>query len=334
MNEEWFGICAKGQTDERGHYQLYPRVAYYALQKVHKKNAIMTHVLKNKNFEIEIDLPLANYNSSRFDWTGKIVSVKYKNISISTTEKMNVNDDFRYGKGFYNEFGINAAVGFDETKEGDWFHKIGVGLLKKDGGEYLFSRDYEIQPAVFDVTAKPDKIIICCTSQNMNGYSYILTKEIALVETGFIIKYHLKNTGEKTIKTNEYVHNFIAVNKELTSSDYILKFPFHIKPELFESNVNPEEKVEFGQKEITFNGTPDKQFFFGNLSGNENVEATWELINTKNKIGMRETGSFKTSRVNLWGWKHVISPELFFDISVEPGKDLEWARTYSVFEIN
>jgi len=37
MNEEWFGICAKGPTDERGHYQLYPRAAYYALQKVHKK---------------------------------------------------------------------------------------------------------------------------------------------------------------------------------------------------------------------------------------------------------------------------------------------------------
>ena len=38
MNEEWYGICAKGQTDERGHYQLYPRAAYYALQQAHKLN--------------------------------------------------------------------------------------------------------------------------------------------------------------------------------------------------------------------------------------------------------------------------------------------------------
>lgn len=38
MNEEWFGICAKGQTDARGLYQLYPRAAYYALQQVHKLN--------------------------------------------------------------------------------------------------------------------------------------------------------------------------------------------------------------------------------------------------------------------------------------------------------
>ena len=36
MNEEWFGICAKGQTDSRGLYELYPRAAYYALLDAHK----------------------------------------------------------------------------------------------------------------------------------------------------------------------------------------------------------------------------------------------------------------------------------------------------------
>jgi beta-galactosidase len=32
MNEEWFGICAKGRPDERGLYEVYPRTAYYMLQ--------------------------------------------------------------------------------------------------------------------------------------------------------------------------------------------------------------------------------------------------------------------------------------------------------------
>lgn len=35
MNEEWFGICAKGQTTPRGLYSLYPRAAYYALKEAH-----------------------------------------------------------------------------------------------------------------------------------------------------------------------------------------------------------------------------------------------------------------------------------------------------------
>jgi len=35
MNEEWFGICAKGPTNQRGLYDLYPRAAYYALKEAH-----------------------------------------------------------------------------------------------------------------------------------------------------------------------------------------------------------------------------------------------------------------------------------------------------------
>ncbi|WP_242092438.1 glycoside hydrolase family 2 TIM barrel-domain containing protein [Aestuariivivens sediminicola] len=38
MNEEWFGICAKGPTSPRGLYDLYPRAAYYALKEAHRLN--------------------------------------------------------------------------------------------------------------------------------------------------------------------------------------------------------------------------------------------------------------------------------------------------------
>ena len=38
MNEEWFGICAKGPTNARGLYDLYPRAAYYALKEAHHLN--------------------------------------------------------------------------------------------------------------------------------------------------------------------------------------------------------------------------------------------------------------------------------------------------------
>lgn len=38
INEEWFGICAKGPTDENGIYPLYPRTAYYTLKKAHRIN--------------------------------------------------------------------------------------------------------------------------------------------------------------------------------------------------------------------------------------------------------------------------------------------------------
>jgi hypothetical protein len=52
MNEEWFGICAKGKTNAKGFYELYPRAAYYALKEVHqldpynKSNNIEQHFSK------------------------------------------------------------------------------------------------------------------------------------------------------------------------------------------------------------------------------------------------------------------------------------------------
>jgi hypothetical protein len=38
MNEEWFGVCAKGPTNLRGLYDLYPRASYYALKQAHQLN--------------------------------------------------------------------------------------------------------------------------------------------------------------------------------------------------------------------------------------------------------------------------------------------------------
>jgi hypothetical protein len=293
----------------------------------------MPHILKNKDLEIHIDLPDENYKASRFDRTGKIVKVKFQNVLLSSVERTDCENEDHFGKGFYNEFGIDTALGFDEAEIGDWFHKIGVGLLKKDDNQYLFSKNYEIKPAEFTVITELDRILINCSSESVNGYSYVLKKEIELYESKFRIKYYLQNTGEKEIVTNEYSHNFIAINKDRIGNNYVLKFPFQLKPERFEETVNSERKVDIGQNEIKFKGTPKEQFFFSNLSGSETIDAAWEIINLSAKVGIRETGNFQTNKVNLWGWKHVISPELFVDLHIKPGQSAEWSRTYHVYKV-
>ena len=290
----------------------------------------MPHILKNKNFEIFIDFPIENYNFSRFDWSGKIVKVKFQNIIISGNERSYVKNENNFGKGFYNEFGIDNALGFDEAKNGEWFHKIGVGLLKKEGDEYLFYKNYEKRPAKFKSILESNRVLITCKSENVNGYSYVLKKEVELFENKFKVKYNLENTGQKVIITNEYNHNFISVNKNLIGSDYVLKFPFKLKPSEFEEYVNPEQKIDIGQQEIKFKSTPNKTYFFSNLSGNKTIDAAWELINIPKKIIIRETGNFQTNKVNLWGSKHVISPELVINLYIKPGQSFKWDRTYSV----
>ena len=293
----------------------------------------MAHILKNKNLEIHIDLPVENYKFSRFDWTGKIVEVKFQNIQLSSIESTNCQNEDYFGKGFYNEFGIDKALGFEETNIGGWFHKIGVGLLKKDDNEYLFSKNYDIIPAEFKIITESNRLLISCKSKALNGYSYLLKKEIEIHENSFTIKYFLKNTGVKDIITDEYVHNFTAINKELIGGNYILKFPFQLKPQGFSDTVNPEQKVDIGQNDIRFNSSPEEQFFFSNLTGSESVDAQWELINLESQIGISETGSFKTNKVNLWGTKHVVSPELFFNIFIKSGQSIEWSRNYNVYKV-
>ena len=290
----------------------------------------MSHILKNKNLEIQIDLPAENYNFSRFDWTGNIVSVKFKNIQLASTESITYENEMQNGKGFYNEFGIDTALGFNEAVIGDWFHKIGVGLLKKDNEEYIFNRNYEIKPADFEIKYTSNTILIICKSEFNNGYSYVLKKEIKLEKHGFTINYDLENTGEKEIITDEYVHNFIAINKEIIGRNYVLKFPFKLMPAFFLETVNPEKKVTIGQTDVTFNDSPKEQFFFSNLTGYKNVKPQWELKNLESKISISETGSFHTNKVNLWGWKHVISPELFIDVSIKPGQNANWTRDYKI----
>ncbi len=294
----------------------------------------MPHILKNENVEIHIDSPLEGYQLSRFDWTGKITTVKYKKKPVTGVERTDVVFDIDFGKGFYNEFGIETPVGYDETEIGGWFHKIGVGLLKKTDNEYGFYKSYEIKPAFFEIVRNPDSVEITCNSEIINGFGYVLLKIIELKDNGFVITYKLNNTGSKSIITDEYNHNFISLDHDLMGKDYKLRFPFELDINKFNETVNNEEKVIINNKEIGFRGTPKDPFFFSDLTGSEELKASWKLVNLNKKISLQESVSFKTDKINLWGWTHVISPEIFFKINLRPGESVEWTRTYIINELN
>ncbi len=294
----------------------------------------MNYTLRNKNLEVKIDHPLHNYQSSRFDWTGKITEVKFLGKPTTITEKPDGENENIYGKGLYNEFSMDTALGFADAEIGDWFHKIGIGLLKKDSPEYEFFREYEIQPAEFTVLIEVDRLIIECTSDDVNGFAYILRKEIVLNEDRLILNYTLENNGLKEIEVEEYVHNFMSINHALVNSDYELKFPFQIVRDASGNTVNPDDILQFDSTNTRFLNSTDNQFFASYLNGNDTVESQWELINQSQNIGVRESTSFQTKKVNLWGWKHVISPELFHHFKIKTGETEKWSRTYSFFEIN
>lgn len=293
----------------------------------------MPHILRKADIELHLDLPTEGYQRARFDWTGKITMLRYKGRDLATTESAAPDDQNLLGRGFYNEFGIDLGLGFEETEPGDWFHKIGVGLLRKDDEPYSFAKAYEIRPAVFQFQSTKDQIRLSCQPEAAGGFAYVLHKGISLTATGFAIEYLLQNIGQKPIVTDEYVHNFTAINRAAVGSDYILRFPFQIQPEAFGETVNPEGKVKIGARDFQFAATPDEAFFFSNLCAGQPLATSWELCDLKQGLGIRERIDFPCSKVNLWGCGHVISPELFCHLSVPSGASFRWSRRYEVFEL-
>ena len=288
----------------------------------------MTYSLSSKNVTLQVDHPLKNYQGSRFDCTGKIINVKFKGIEISGVERIQPENTNILGRGFYNEFGMENPIGYDEAKPGDWFHKIGIGLLQRDENPYSFLKNYPIKPAQFEVEESKLSLKISCIGDLNSGYAYLLYKEIKVLENGFEIKSQLKNTGNKTIKTNEYNHNFIAINKEPIDENIGLKLPFFPKREDFFENVDPEKLISIKGNLVELRNSPSKDFFLGKINGEQSPEPNWELTHKKLKFGISEIGDFKLQKFNLWGCNHVISPEMFFEINLAPHQEVSWSRKY------
>jgi hypothetical protein len=40
---------------------------------------------------------------------------------------------------------------------------------------------------------------------------------------------------------------------------------------------------------------------------------------------------FRPARIALWGMRHVISPEAFIEVDIEPGSAQKWTRKYEFF---
>ncbi|MET1258915.1 hypothetical protein ABV409_06215 [Flagellimonas sp. DF-77] len=290
----------------------------------------MAEILQNGDLILRIDLPFENYKAARFDQSGKISSVTYRGMVLTVDEKPEFQNDALHGKGLYNEFGIERALGFEAAAPGGWFHKIGVGLLKKEDGPYAFDKPYTIEPASFEMERHKESLTFQCEGKMVNGYGYLLTKTIALEDQGFSISYVLENTGEQRIATSEYVHNFFALQSGTSGGFPCLELPFAIDPERFWETVNPEAAISFGKDALCCDFNPKRQFFIDHLNGTGQVDAAWALYHPHSKLRVREQGDFKTNKVNLWGWRHVISPELFKTIDLGQAESAKWSRNYRI----
>jgi len=295
----------------------------------------MVHELSNHILRLEIQEPGAGYKGSRFDWTGQITQVVFENNhSFCTDEVADPAKKHLYGRGLYNEFGIDMPLGYKNCRPGEKFPKIGVGYLLKDSKkEYDFFKNYHVEPFEFSTTVEQDSVTFECLAKEYRGYAFTLEKKITLADNTYTISYRLQNRGEQEINTNEYVHNFLAINRENINDAYMLKFSFPLQPEGFGETVNPGHVVDIGEKKITWTGVPESPFFFSHVFSGQLERASWYLEHGKSKVGISESFDFPVQKINIWGTTHVVSPEIFYMISIKPGETTHWERKYCIYNL-
>ena len=207
-----------------------------------------SHQITNGDIIATVYLPDAKngfYTTTRFDWSGTVASLKYKghdyygvwfsriadiyDFGYEGPNKDIISADFTAMVGPAEEFG---ALGYADVPAGGLFVKPGIGVLRRDEGNYNHSRPYPIaNGGKWDVKKAPNSVeFIHTLSEPSIGYGYVYTKVVRLTpgKPQMTISHVMKNTGSKPIITNVYNHNFTTIDKQTVGPDVEVSVPWQM----------------------------------------------------------------------------------------------------------
>ena len=142
MNEEWFGICAKGPTDERGFYQLYPRAAYYALKDANKINP----------YDDKVDVKLIEDHFNKLIPTEYLLKARGDNAALESSKNSLLRLSGLWLKLETYSTGGDKISTPDKREEGRVLNPVFPAFLGFDHMESFFA-EFESNPAP-NVTGK------------------------------------------------------------------------------------------------------------------------------------------------------------------------------------
>lgn len=227
-------------------------------------------------------------------------------------------------------------IEFNLKKPGETFLKIGDGMLvKPDTKVYTIRKLYEnANPGKWTVKKHPDHIqFIHILSDKEYSYEYekdvILTKD----KPELILSHTLRNTGNKTIATTVYDHNFFMIDKQPVGPGIEILFPYEIQGEGL--GIGPGKYVKIADKKISFlkNLDKDSTCYCSDLKGYGSVASDYD-IRIENKItraGVRITCDQPIVRLPFWSCHTTACPEPYIAIKAEPGKEVKWNIKYEFY---
>lgn len=284
--------------------------------------------LKSSRLQVSILKPGKAYQNPRFDWTGFIADITLDGLHHFSAPHMDEAHTVILGQGLCNEFGMNEPVGRDESGP---YTKIGIGLLPEGTDPKTPSIPLsDITPYSVEYKVSDQQITFHSQPLECSGYAVDYHKTITLSEDSIQVSYDLKNVGTKTIITDEYSHNFVLVNDYPIGPDYQLDFPYDVEDQV---TTTTELTKYFTNTDLglTWSQVPDMVYYFRKEMPGNTLKGQWQLRHKPTGIGMEETTDFEPKLFALWGESHVVSPELFYSVNLEPGARARWTRSFRFF---
>ncbi|WP_058300861.1 hypothetical protein [Gorillibacterium timonense] len=291
----------------------------------------MAYHLHSEELDVRIADPGEDYKGARFDWSGLVTQVTWRKTGMTFCGVENETPGQGSGGiGICNEFGIEEALGYSDAAVGGRFPKLGIGLLQKlDEDPYFFMLHYPIKPFMIHREGDERSVRFTVEPEEVNGYACRLEKTLTLEGAKLSIAYRLTNTGGQPIETDEYVHNFLRIGSYEAGPDYTLTWGGAVEVESPEVGNRADLKLD--EKQITWTGRPEGEFYSKLTVPTIDSPFTWELRHVPSGAYVRESGDFPIDRVAMWGHAAVISPEVFIRLSLQPGETVAWTRTYEFF---
>jgi hypothetical protein len=277
------------------------------------------------------------YRGTRFDWSGVIPSLRYKDHEYfgQWFERYDpkIHDAIA---GPVEEFLTrDAGLGYADAKPGAGFIRIGVGVVRKpDEPAYQRFKTYEIvDPGKRSIRNGPDWVEFTHELSTDAGYAYLYKKTVRLAKDKPVmtLEHTLRNTGRLPIETAVYDHNFFVIDGKPTGPDSVVRFPFQAR-----ATKSLQDLAEMRADQLVYLKELEKgQSVFTELEGfgSEARDYDIRLENRKAGAGVRITGDRPISKLVFWSIRTTFCPEPYINMRIEPGAESAWKITYEFYEL-
>ncbi len=277
------------------------------------------------------------YRGTRFDWSGQVSSLRYKGHNWFGVWNPAPYDPKLHDAimGPVEEFrSADGGLGFDSAKPGESFIRIGVGAVRRpDDQPFQAFRTYDIvDPGKWTVKRHADRVEFT-HRLTLGGYGYVYKKTLRLAKGKPVlaIEHSLRNTGQKTIQTQQYNHNFFVMDGKPTGPDSAVTFAFNPRATL---DLKGLAEVQ-GRKFVYLKELAPGQSTFTQLEGFGATAADYDLRleHRAAGIGVHITGDQPIARFVYWSIRSTFCPEPYINLTAEPGREVRWQYNYEFYTL-